>query len=204
MSHTTLGLGVITWQAHDMLCKLLHQLACHTIEPCLLFVADDGSTDETPAMLARTGAGQTYPHRGVCHQRNRVLRHLFGAGCTTVICLDDDAEITEAGWERHWIAAVAQWGLVWYDGSRSGGEPVACDGGCGHVMAISRGAWEILGDFDERYDAGWGFEDMEYARRWRRCGFRAAAMSQGVAGGGSGRHNYLDTSGINRKIFYST
>jgi glycosyltransferase involved in cell wall biosynthesis len=69
-------------------------------------VADDGSTDETPQIVA-SFPGITYvrgPNRGVAHNKNRALAAL--QGCDFVALLEDDLVPVCDGWfERYEMAA---------------------------------------------------------------------------------------------------
>lgn len=197
------GLGIVTYRSLLTLQPLVERVIGLYAAMPPFWVADDGSRDGTSEYLEAWRIGSSYPHAGVASNRNRVLDHLFGRGCSVVVTLDDDAEITEDDWLDHWTAAVIQFGVVFFDASRGSAVPVRDGCVSAHGFGITRGAYEILGGFDERYDSGWGFEDEDLARRWRRGGFSTGSLSYGIAGGGTGRFGDDEGFAFNRRLYES-
>lgn len=70
-----------------------------------------------------------------------------------------------------------------------------------HACLIPWRAWICVGDFDEAYDLGWGYEDSDYMARALAEAFTLSGEMYGICGGGTGRHNYLEDGGVNQRYF---
>lgn len=200
------AIGILTYNALQLLKKCVDTIRRYTSADHEIWVADDGSTDGTTQWVADQQIGKSYPHAGVASNRNRILRHLFDREkYSEIIMVDDDAVVSLHGWEIPWISAAKIYGLCMYDSSHSSlgltfRMPIS-----GHCMSISRSCYSQVGEFDERYDAGWGYEDGDYVRRYESaCRNACPTLSYGVSGGGSGRWCRDEELAVNRAIYAAT
>src|SRR3990167_5112451 len=91
------GVGICTYNRAGRLGDLIDAVLS-TTEGCRVVVADDGSTDETPAVVA-TFPGVLYlrgPNKGVAWNKNRALYAL--QECSFVALLEDDLFPVRPGW----------------------------------------------------------------------------------------------------------
>lgn len=96
-----LGIGAVTYKRKDKLARCLDSLAQNTVTPHVIAVADDGSNDGTEELVGDRGLTFiTGKNRGVAWNKNRALYYLHVVErCDVVIILEDDAFVTEKGWE---------------------------------------------------------------------------------------------------------
>jgi glycosyltransferase involved in cell wall biosynthesis len=176
-----LGIGVITYNRLARLRETLDALEKYTTTPYKLFVADDGSTDNTKEYLCRAGI----PHhssrnRGVAWNKNRALFYFLNIdGIDTIILLEDDTRPTRKGWENVWIAAAWKLGHAnlaggWFiNGTESGtgtpDDPFMSASISGQCIVFSRAAVAVVGYYDSRF-RGFGCEHVEHSQRMVRAG----------------------------------
>lgn len=91
------GVGIVTYNRGKYLGDLIESVL-KTTNDCKVVVADDGSTDETPQIVASFPEvmylrGQ---NKGVAHNKNRALCAL--QGCSFVALLEDDLFPINSGW----------------------------------------------------------------------------------------------------------
>jgi hypothetical protein len=181
-----LGIGVITRNRRDTLAATLARVRAHTTHPgATLLVADDGSTDDTLAMLQAEGTpvvtGRT---TGVAWNKNRALFMLTAVlARDVVILLEDDAFPLHDGWEQAWLQAAQRHGHVniagdWFrDASLSGAgtpdDPLMSKSVSAQCSAFTREALLFGGYMDSRF-GGYGFEHVEHTRRLIRLGYGGA------------------------------
>lgn len=94
---TDRGVGIVTYNRAKRLGDIIEGVI-KTVANCRIVVADDGSTDETPQVVA-SFPDVLYvrgPNRGVAHNKNRALAAL--QGCTWIALLEDDLLPVWAGW----------------------------------------------------------------------------------------------------------
>lgn len=177
-----LGIGVTTFDRLDRLRTTLERIARHTTTPHVLVVADDGSSDGTPAELARLRIPHVAgPNRGVAWNKNRALFYLHALrGCDPIILIEDDTYPVADGWERTWMEAAHRWGHANYAGEwvrpwfRSGEgtleAPVVSTMVPGVCSCFSARALDVAGYMDTRFRR-YGFEHGEHTQRLLRAGF---------------------------------
>jgi len=188
------GIGIITYNRRDIVARTIARAREYTrYTPMALVVADDGSTDGTPAMLRSLGVCcVTGPNRGIAWNKNRALYALVDQlACNAVILLEDDTEPAAPGWEADWIAAVSRWGHVNYaapwlrdrflSGSGTVDDPVIGTSVTAQCAAFSRTALAAAGYFEPRFK-GYGHEHVEHTSRLLHRGFGGHAdMADGTA-----------------------
>ncbi len=176
------GIGSITYKRKDVRLETVERVRAHTRSPCLIAVADDGSTDGTQeAMRAQNITLVTGRNMGIAWNKNRALYLLSAvAQCDAVILLEDDSSPTEDGWEQAWVAAALRWGHAnfaapWLQASilRGAGtveDPCISQDVTAQCSSFSRMALLYAGYFDSRF-RGYGQEHVEHTRRLLRVGY---------------------------------
>lgn len=104
------GVGIVTYNRAKRLGDLI-EAVLSTTAGVRVVIADDGSTDETPQVVA------SFPqvlyirgaNRGVAHNKNRALAAL--QGCEYVALLEDDLFPVEGGWFAMYEVASAYLGV---------------------------------------------------------------------------------------------
>ena len=178
-----IGIGIVTFNRMAMLRDTIQAVRDHTRHEQVEFVvADDGSTDDTLAMLRATDVPVvTGPNRGVAWNKNRALYLLAQVRrCEVVILLEDDTAPAQPGWEAAWIEAALRWGHVNFAGGwlrshfRSGqgtpDDPFMADAITAQCAAYAREALDWGGYFDPRF-RGFGHEHVEHTVRLIRAGY---------------------------------
>lgn len=105
------GVGIVTYNRAKRLGDIIESVIQTLPEDVLLVVADDGSTDETPGVVA-SFSGVHYvrgPNRGVAHNKNRALCVM--RDCTYMCLLEDDLMPRETGWFELYERAAEQMGV---------------------------------------------------------------------------------------------
>src|SRR3990167_5596233 len=104
------GVGIVTYNRAGRLGDLI-EAVLKTTTDCLVVVADDGSTDETPQVVA-SFPDVLYvrgPNKGVAWNKNRALYAL--QGCEYIALLEDDLFPVKAGWFELYETAAAFSGM---------------------------------------------------------------------------------------------
>jgi glycosyltransferase involved in cell wall biosynthesis len=104
------GVGIVTYNRAGRLGDLI-EAVLKTTTDCLVVVADDGSTDETPQVVA-SFPDVLYvrgPNKGVAWNKNRALYAL--QGCDYIALLEDDLFPTEAEWFEMYELSAAHLGV---------------------------------------------------------------------------------------------
>lgn len=177
-----LGIGITTFNRRDMLLRAIEAIRRHTVHPHVLFVADDGSSDETASMLATSGVAHLCaPNRGIAWNKNRALFYLNNIRkCDVVILIEDDTFPIADGWERVWVEgalkyghlnlAPSHWPVNYLAGDGSVASPFVSRVLTGQCAVLSRLATETVGFMDSRFRK-YGFEHVEHTHRLIRAGF---------------------------------
>lgn len=189
------------YNAGGEIASVLAELARQScIDRCRVIVVDDGSTDRTPAELARHDhlwlSVVRQSNSGRAGARNAGLRR---ATADIVVFLDADILVDEGWLDRHIAAQRAMPGVVMgplADRAPSSGEPDREDGlydlagifrrfsGTERLawvcvtaasLSIPRRAALELGGFDLRFSS-WGPEDLELAFRLSQAGLSVRAL----------------------------
>jgi glycosyltransferase involved in cell wall biosynthesis len=107
---TERGVGIVTYNRAKQIGDVIAGVIA-TVADCRIVVADDGSTDETPQVVA-SFPQVTYlrgPNRGVAHNKNRALAAL--QGCSFVALLEDDLLPVELDWFDMYERAASYLGV---------------------------------------------------------------------------------------------
>ena len=185
----SLGIGIVTYNRRQILSDTLDRVKAYTRQPnTALVVADDGSSDGTPAMLRDKQVPViSGVNMGIAWNKNRalfLLSHMLG--CEAVILLEDDTQPNTAGWEAAWIRSVRQWGHInlagdWMSeyfltGAGTPEDPVRSNMVTAQCSAYSWSALTFGGYFDTRYK-GYGHEHVDHTRRLVRVGYGGTERS---------------------------
>lgn len=101
----TVSVVVPTYNRADLIGETLERILAQTVPPAEVIVVDDGSTDDTPAVLARFGARirvERIENSGEIDARNHGIRLARG----TLIAFCDSDDLWEAD---HLARMVALW-----------------------------------------------------------------------------------------------
>jgi glycosyltransferase involved in cell wall biosynthesis len=194
----SIGIGIVTYNRRDIVSETIDRVRAFTrAADVALVVADDGSSDGTPAMLRDKQVPViTGLNMGAPWNKNRalfLLSHMLG--CEIVILLEDDTRPNGPGWEAAWVAAARRWGHVNYagrwmrthflSGAGTPEDPVRSEMVTAQCAAFSWTALSYGGYFDTRFK-GYGHAHVEHSHRLARVGF-----------GGS-----YDVVGLNSRVVY--
>lgn len=189
-NHPRLGLVIRSHQHGRFLRDAVESVNAQTHRPDLIVVVDDGSTDETAAVLASLGDNVVpistvvrSPARGAVASLNDGIA--AAQGCDLICALDADdrlsprfLELTADALANDPEAGLA-YGEVRAFGAESWVEPAA-PFELDHLMIgnylpitalLRRRVYDELGPFDDRFDRT-GFEDWEYWTRAAAAGVR--------------------------------
>ena len=182
----TVGIGVTTFNRAPMLRNTLAAIRTHTRHDHVLFVADDGSSDETEALLEQLGVSYLAAgNRGIAWNKNRALFYLSNVcKCDVVILLEDDTFPNADGWEAVWIEAAlrhghvnlapSHWDEPYITGDGSASDPFLSYVLTGQCSAFTRQALDMVGYMDTRFRR-YGFEHVEHTYRLISCGYGGVA-----------------------------
>jgi hypothetical protein len=199
-----LGIGIITYNRLRHLKMGVERVRNLTRSAYDLVIADDGSSDGTrewcgamglrvvpTAQSVATGVAR---NRGIAWNKNRALYSLWALGCDPILLLEDDAWPRSPGWDLGWVRAGAIWHHVnvvrdWLKGQghvyAGLGTPELpfhlrmCTGQC---TVTSRRALEEVGFLDSRF-VGYGWEHVEWSRRFGLAGYYGGAHLLSIYGG---------------------
>ncbi len=169
-----------------MLRRTIEAIRIHTQHPHVLFVADDGSSDGTDAMLGEMNITHlTASNRGIAWNKNRALFYLNQTRrCDVIILLEDDTRPNADGWEMIWIDAAIKYGHInlypshWTEGNVSGSgtvdDPYVSRLLTGQCSAFTRQSINTAGFMDTRFRR-YGFEHVEHSYRMISCGYGGLA-----------------------------
>jgi glycosyltransferase involved in cell wall biosynthesis len=177
------GIGIVTYNRRAILSETIDRVRAFTRQPnAALVVADDGSSDGTPAMLRDKQVPViTGVNMGIAWNKNRALFLLSQMlGCETVILLEDDTKPDRPAWEAAWIRAAGRWGHInlagdwmseyFLSGAGTPEDPVLSNMVTAQCSAYSWTALNFGGYFDPRYK-GYGHEHVDHTRRLVRVGY---------------------------------
>jgi glycosyltransferase involved in cell wall biosynthesis len=177
-----LGIGITTFNRCRKLEVCISRLQELTARPFNLFVADDGSKDETVSIcLERKIPFATGRNMGIAWNKNRALFFLDRVlECNVTILIEDDCYPNHPGWEREWIVAAQKWGHInfgggWFrekvlSGAGDVDNPFVSRSLSGQCTAFSQRALSVCGYLDPRFK-GYGYEHAEHSSRLVRAGF---------------------------------
>jgi len=149
-------------------------------------VVDNGSTDETPAVVAAAGhAGLAVRAIHVAEPNRGKARNAGIAACSgAAILFCDDDTLPPHGWVEAHLAAreadprsVVSGPIINVEGDGDLPPPSPKNFSraffCTCNVSVSRAQLDAVGGFDERYDL-YGWEDTDLGVRLRECGARRA------------------------------
>ncbi|GBQ66428.1 hypothetical protein AA103196_1393 [Ameyamaea chiangmaiensis NBRC 103196] len=187
-----LGIGIPTYNRSGLLRQTLAAVRALTSVTPTIFVADDGSQDDTASVLA-SEQGLSYvsaPNRGIAWNKNRALFYLKEvARCDIIILIEDDVVPTAWGWERDWMLASLLYGHVnfapewWTASTRGNGSwhaPVESDVLTAQCSAFTNEAVSYVGYIDARFGK-YGHEHVEHTNRLIRMGYGGHLHDDGVS-----------------------
>lgn len=212
----------------ELLAELLRSLdvAAAAAEAAVqVIVADNGSTDETPAMLRQWSAAE--PERVAVRVdepgKARALNRALASSTAPLLAFVDDDEVVAPEWVRGLVAfcaahpeydagvgsvlpppsfqdPVLRERLDWYRTIAffDGGAVVRdMDTLYGGNMVLRRRVFDVVGGFDERLGPGaqGGWEDIDLAQRLQRAGFRIGYMP------GAAVYHVVDPSRLTLEYF---
>jgi len=182
-----LGIGIVTYNRKNVAAETLDRVRRHTKYPfTTIAVADDGSTDDTMAMLQTHKVhAVTGLNMGIAWNKNRALFLLTELLRTDiVILLEDDSFPERDSWELEWMNSALRWGHVnlageWLREGFAGGagtldNPLRSSLITANCAAFSREALLFGGYFDPRF-RGYGHEHVEHSSRLLRNGYGGVA-----------------------------
>jgi len=188
----TLGIGITTYNRADLLTRTLDAVQRHTLTRHVLFVANDGSADDTAERLAaREGLVHVNgSNRGIACNKNRALYYLHALRhCDVVILLEDDTFPTSNGWEWPWIEGAIRYGHVnlapshWNEdfirGDGSVANPFVSSVLTGQCASFSAAALDQVGYMDTRFRQ-YGLEHVEHTFRMIGAGYGGVSDEHGA------------------------
>ncbi len=182
----TVGIGITTFNRSEMLRRTIEAIRMHTRHPHVLFVADDGSSDETVTTLrAMRVSHLAASNRGIAWNKNRALFYLNQIHhCDVIILLEDDTYPNANGWEGVWIEASIKHGHInlypshWTEPNISGSgtvtDPYVSRLLTGQCSGFARRSVDTAGFMDTRFRR-YGFEHVEHSHRMISCGYGGLA-----------------------------
>lgn len=149
-----------------------------------LFVADDGSTDDSLAYCRQAGIKVvTGMNRGIAGNKNRgIYAAMHYTSAETILLLEDDCWPTTPGWNRHWETMAQRWHHVCYGpvstwpkefihaGDGTVENPFRSSYLTAQMIAVSRTALNRVGYLSPHF-RGYGHEHAEWTFRFSRFGY---------------------------------
>lgn len=202
-----IGIAITTYNRRDTLLRLLASLRpqCHGLAHLAVF--DDGSSDGSAAAAAPwADMVLSAPNGGIPTNKNRALFYfLMLHPVDQLILLEDDVVITSPRWLRRWSRAIRRHGHINATSPRwprqRPGFHGRFYGGKGNPRRPER--WSIVSGACSGCDTrvlrrhvgyvnplfqGYGFEHIEWTRRFLRAGYGGCSL-------GGGRWRYLSLAG---------
>ncbi|MDP5254326.1 MULTISPECIES: glycosyltransferase family 2 protein [unclassified Vibrio] len=189
-----LGIGIVTYNRLSDLKKTVNSVIEHTgihaadAHPVLrsvrLFVADDGSSDNTSQWCRSQGiACSQGVNRGVVRNKNRALYYLHHQQqCDVTILLEDDCRPIDDTWFHDWVVASFLWGHInfahqriikkegaVFAGNGQAYDPFACRLVTGQCTGCYCDVLEAVGYLDPRFE-GYGAGHVEWTERFVKHG----------------------------------
>jgi glycosyltransferase involved in cell wall biosynthesis len=187
MNDKMIGIAIITYNRSKFAARTYQKVVEHTKAPHEIVVVDDGSQDDTVAVLRGLGATViTGRNMGVCWNKNRGLFYLHEVRCCdVVILLEDDTAPKRDGWEEIWAEASLKHGHIGYagpwfshafiGGSGTSEDPFLSTAVSGQCEGFSREALSCVGYLDSRFK-GYGVGHAEHSMRFIRAGYGGKVM----------------------------
>lgn len=198
VSDSVLGIGIVTYNRLLHLKRCVERVSRLTRGEYRLVIADDGSSDGTREWCSVSGLSIVPvghgENRGIAWNKNRALLYLLALGCDQVLLLEDDAWPREVGWDLGWRVACARWSHVnvvreWlrvhgyvYAGLGSPELPFHMKMCTAQCTITSRRALQEVGFLDPRF-VGYGWEHVEWTRRFGLAGYYGGAHMLSIYGG---------------------
>jgi GT2 family glycosyltransferase len=177
-----LGIAVISYNRISSVLNVIYNVFKYTRSPFEFVVADDGSSDDSRAIIEAMGhrvvSGK---NMGVCWNKNRAIFYLKCIKlCTSIILIEDDSWPIAVEWEADWIKAIQYYGHVnlagnWFSdsfisGSGTPDDPIFSKVVSGQCIGYSAEALSYVGYLDTRFQ-GYGIGHVEHSKRFLRAGY---------------------------------
>lgn len=183
-----IGIGICTYNRRELLKTLILRVRETVKEKYDLFVADDGSTDDTVPMLQRMKIEyESGKHDGIAWNKNKIINRF--KEYDYLFILEDDLLILKEGWVSHFIEASKVSGYNWI-GFLQGGlygtkhsmeqfgeyhfEQRQYDGDV--IRFLTKKTIQVCGGYNPMF-RGAGWEHGEYSFR-----IRSTALNKGAKG----------------------
>lgn len=183
------GIAITTFNRSDLVADLVTAIRATVDTPIEIVICDDGSSDDTVAMLrARGERVVTGRNRGIAWNKNRGIFYLLHkTKCDIILLLDDDVVPSGPGWLAQWIEAAQRFGHINYSFPDYrflllGGEGTAAIPGLTHTiggcaLAFRRDVLASLGYMDLRFGR-YGHEHSDLSIRAVRAGHGGLCISE--------------------------
>ncbi|UNC13136.1 glycosyltransferase [Acidiphilium multivorum] len=178
-----IGIGITTFNRFEVLKESIRRIKNFTSIPCEIFVADDGSIDNTLEFIPNEDGIYYFSgrNRGVAWNKNRCLfffRNFIHVD--VIILLDDDVHVDGIGWEQNFVNGAIKYGHINYafpdmieenvDRRCDSIEPGITRKLGGPCIAFSHPALDECGYFDSRF-LKFGHEHTEFTKRLVSAGY---------------------------------
>ncbi|MFT8710456.1 MAG: glycosyltransferase [Sporolactobacillus sp.] len=186
------GIGVPTYNRSALVSETLQCIQRLTQFEPIIFVSNDGSTDDTADVLGKIEGIDVLnaSNAGIAWNKNRLLFYLNEVKkCDIVLLLEDDTQPTMYGWNVDWILACIQFGHVnfappWFPltgvGNGSWHNPLHSDVLTAQCSGFSREALSYVGYIDSRFGR-YGHEHVEHTSRMIRMGYGGLTKEDGAS-----------------------
>lgn len=186
------GIGVPTYNRSALVSETLQCIQRLTQFEPIIFVSNDGSTDDTADVLRSIEGIDVLnaPNAGIAWNKNRLLFYLNEVKkCDIVLLLEDDTQPKIYGWNVDWIFACIRFGHVnfappWFpltgSGNGSWHSPLHSDVLTAQCSGFSREALSYVGYIDSRFGR-YGHEHVEHTLRMIRMGYGGLTKEDGAS-----------------------
>lgn len=161
-----IGIGITTYNRPRSFQQTAESVALYAPPKSLLFVSDDGSTEDYEQVFAELIDWTVLrgEHANVATSKNRLLRAMMGAGCEHLFLIEDDMVATHERAFRSYVNGSNRWGMHHSMYAFHGNRNFVVDGDhaftyhyecVGSWCYYNRAAIETVGYMDEAFDNCW-------------------------------------------------
>lgn len=182
LANLKIGIGITTYNRADLISDTVESLRSNSFFSNEIFVADDGSSDNTQSTLEaiKNISWATSKNRGIAWNKNRALFYLHQIKkCDIILLLEDDVRSHKKGWDLDWVLATISFGHVNYAGrwllrgensNAAWHNPVRSGIVGGQCSGFTRETLTYVGYLDTRFRK-YGHEHVEHTLRMIRAGY---------------------------------